>query len=353
MAAKCVSPCQVWHRQTESRGSVRASRLMSILLLLQNRGQLTAPELATELEVSVRTIYRDMDSLSAAGIPVIADRGTGGGFRLLDGYRTRLTGLTADEADSLFLAGTPGVAADLGLEDVLATAQLKMLAALPDGLRDRADRARARFLLDAPGWYHDDTDLPCLPALADAVWNQRAVAVRYQRWGGDEVCRTLEPLGLVLKGGVWYVVAAVDGDRRTYRVSRVRSVKPTGETFVRPADFELAAYWAEWSQAFNRRMYPGAATIRLSPNGMALLTFFLDTYRTQAVRATASPPDADGWVTATLPIETFTHAALELLHFGMEAEVIAPAELRQTVAALAAQIADRHARAFTAVPVQS
>ena len=321
---------------------MRAGRLMSILLLLQNRGRLTAPDLAVELEVSVRTIYRDMDALSAAGVPVMADRGTGGGFRLLDGYRTRLTGLTADEADSLFLAGTPGVAADLGLEDVLATAQLKMLAALPDSLRDRADRARARFLLDAPGWYHDDVELPNLPALADAVWNQRTVVVRYQRWGGDEVCRTLDPLGLVLKGGVWYVVAAVDGDRRTYRVSRVGSVEPTGEVFVRSADFDLAAYWAEWSQAFNHRMYPGTATIRLTRVGLHLVGFFLDAYRTQAVRATASPPDAEGWVTATLPIESVTHATLEVLRFGLEAEVIEPADLRQAVADLAGRVAARY-----------
>lgn len=332
---------------------MRAGRLMSILLLLQNRGKLTAPELAAEMEVSVRTIYRDMDALSAAGVPVIADRGTGGGFRLLDGYRTRLTGLTADEADSLFLAGTPGVAADLGLGDVLATAQLKMLASLPDNLRDRADRARARFLLDAPGWYHDDADLPGLPALADAVWNQRTVAVRYQRWGGDEVCRTLEPLGLVLKGGVWYVVAAVDGDQRTYRVSRVGSVEPTGETFARSADFDLAAYWAEWSQAFNGRMYPGTATIRLTRAGLHLVGYFLDAYRTRAVRATASSPDAEGRVMATLPIESFTHAALEVLHFGTEMEVIEPTELRQAVADLAVRVAARYETLADTAPGQS
>ena len=176
---------------------MRASRLLSILLMLQTRGRMTAQELADEMEVSVRTIYRDADQLAAAGIPIYADRGPAGGYQLLDGYRTRLTGLTQDEAGSLFFAGIPGPAAELGLGAVLATAQLKLLAALPTELRSRAGRIRERFHLDAPAWFAEADAAPHLAAVADAVWSQRRVRTRYRRDGVD-VERLLEPLGLVL-----------------------------------------------------------------------------------------------------------------------------------------------------------
>ena len=321
---------------------MRASRLLSIVLLLQNRGRLTGPELAAELEVSVRTVYRDIDALSAAGIPVLADRGPAGGFRLLDGYRTRLTGLTPDEADALFLTGAPDIAGELGLGEVMATAQLKLLAALPDGLRERAERARQRFHLDAPGWYHDDDELPFLPLVAEAVWRQRPVAWRYRRWGG-EIERTVEPLGLVLKGGVWYAVAAVDGDPRTYRVSRILSADLQDGRFERPDGFDLAAYWSAWSEAFNRRLYPDTATIRLSPAGQRLLPYFLDSYRTRVVRASQGTADEEGWVSASVPTESLHHAAMELLRFGTEIEVLDPPELRAAIAGLAGAIRTRYA----------
>lgn len=320
---------------------MRASRLLSIVLLLQNRGRLTGPELARELEVSVRTVYRDIDSLSAAGIPVIADRGPDGGFRLLDGYRTRLTGLTPDEADTLFLAGAPAIAAELGLGELMATTRLKLMAALPEAIRDRAERARGRFHLDAPGWYHDAEPLPFLPLVAEAVWQQRSVQWHYHRWGG-EIDRTVDPLGIVLKGGVWYVVAAVGDEPRTYRVSRIITATLLDERFERPSGFDLAAFWDEWSEAFNARMYPHGATVRLSPKGQRLLPFFLDSYRTRLVRASQGPPDAEGWVTACLPTESFEHAALELLHFGLEIEVIGPPDLRRQVATLAGQVHRRY-----------
>ncbi|MFD1150012.1 helix-turn-helix transcriptional regulator, partial [Saccharothrix hoggarensis] len=203
---------------------MRASRLLSLLLLLQSRGRMTARELADELEVSIRTIYRDVEALGASGVPVYADRGPAGGYRLVDGYRTRLTGLTTEEAESLFLAGMPGPAAELGLGAVVAAAQLKVLAALPPELRSRAGRVRERFHLDAPGWFRGDEGTPHVAGIADAVWRQRRLRIRYVRWAQVEVERTVEPLGLVLKAGTWYLVARAHGrpgdggradDRRT------------------------------------------------------------------------------------------------------------------------------------------
>jgi biotin operon repressor len=161
---------------------MRASRLVSILLLLQSNGRMTAQELADELEVSVRTVYRDMDSLGAAGIPLYGEAGHEGGYRLIEGYRTRLTGLTTGEAESLFLTGLPSAAADLGLGASVAAAQLKLMAALPPELRDRAGRVAERFHLDAPSWYRDADSAPQLGGVAAAVWDQRVIRIRYLRW---------------------------------------------------------------------------------------------------------------------------------------------------------------------------
>jgi predicted DNA-binding transcriptional regulator YafY len=193
---------------------MRASRLVSLLLLLQARGRMTAAQLAAELEVSVRTVYRDVESLHEAGIPLYGDAGHRGGYQLLDGYRTRLTGLNAAEAQALSLSGLPGPATELGLGPVLAAAQLKLLAALPPGLGERVGRVQARFLLDAPGWYGPgaSAEIPLLPAVAGAVWDGRALQVRYRRWKEPtDVDRRLEPYGLVLKGGRWYLVGGGGG----------------------------------------------------------------------------------------------------------------------------------------------
>ncbi len=239
-------------------GAVRADRLLSLLLLLQHRGRMTASEIAAELEVSVRTVYRDVEALGASGVPVYADRGPAGGYRLLDGYRTRLTGLTGDEADSLFLAGMPGPAAELGLGADLATAQLKLRAALPAGLEERSRRIQERFHLDAPGWFRDAEPVPHLAAAAEAVWERRVLRVHYRRWRG-EVRRDLHGLGLVLKGGIWYLVARAEDRVRSYRVARILDAELLAEHFERPAGFDLAAHWQEVSRRLETSRFQGEA----------------------------------------------------------------------------------------------
>jgi predicted DNA-binding transcriptional regulator YafY len=325
---------------------MRASRLISTLLLLQTRGRLTAQEIADELEVSVRTVYRDVESLGAAGVPVYADRGPIGGYQLVDGYRTRLTGLTPDEAESLFLVGMPGPAAELGLGTVLAAAQLKLLAALPPELRSRAARVRERFHLDAPGWFREADQPPHLAAIADAVWNQHRIRVRYDRWeahaGGarlNDVIRMLEPLGLVLKSGVWYLLALAEGQTRTYRVSRVLDLATLDERFERPDGFDLAAAWQTWAEQFQRRLLRGEAVVRLSPRALQLMPFYFDPLIVRAATESASPPDQDGWVRSIVPIESLAHAQSEFLRLGPEAEVLEPLELRQRMAEAAAALA--------------
>src|SRR3954451_4162149 len=221
---------------------MRASRLVALLLLLQTRGQLTAGELARELEVSERTVHRDVEALSAAGVPVYAERGAHGGIRLVDGYRTRLTGMTPEEAEALFLAGLPGPAAELGLGTVVAAAQLKVLASLPPELRARASRLVERFHLDAAAWYHADEPVPLLGPLSEAVWESQRIEIGYDR-GDKTVDRILEPLGLVLKAGVRYLVAAAYGQPRTYPVSRMTRVAALDERFERPPGFDLPTFW--------------------------------------------------------------------------------------------------------------
>jgi predicted DNA-binding transcriptional regulator YafY len=321
---------------------MRASRLLSVLLLLQARGRMTAEQLADELEVSVRTIYRDVEALHAAGVPVYGEAGPSGGYRLLEGYRTRLTGLTGDEAEALFLAGMPGPASELGLGAVVAAARLKLQAALPPAMRARAARIRDRFYLDPSGWYDDGDHSPCLAAVADAVWNQRRMWVRYRRWKQPaEVSRTLEPYGVVLKAGRWYVVA-MSSDRpgpRTYRVSQILELRVLDEHFDRPEQFDLAGFWQAHLVEFRAGRQQGEAVIRLSARGRDRLTDLMTADVVNAAAQTATPPDRQGWVTATVPIESLTHAQTGFLKLGAEVEVLSPPELREQLAHTVGELA--------------
>jgi predicted DNA-binding transcriptional regulator YafY len=298
---------------------MRATRLVSLLLLLQMRGQLTALELAGHFEVSVRTIHRDVESLAAAGVPVEAVRGPAGGYRLAGGYRTKLTGLTADEAEALFVAPAP--AAELGLGGVLANARLKVLAALPAELQERAGRAGRYFHLDTRRWFRAEDTVPHLPTIAAATWQGRRLATRYRE--RMVVQRTLDPFGLVLKGGAWYLVARRSVGMRVYRVSRFASVRMREDAFERPEDFDLADYWEEWSRSFEASVRQVEVKIRASDVVRRLL-----------------PEDLRGERGEYLVrFDSLDDAFRELLKFGTDAEVIEPVELRERIAATARDVA--------------
>ncbi|WP_411091138.1 helix-turn-helix transcriptional regulator [Streptomyces sp. 049-1] len=307
---------------------MRASRLVTLLLLLQNRGRMTARQLADELEVSVRTVYRDVDALGAAGIPLYGAAGHAGGYRLVDGYRTRLTGLTVDEAQAAFLVALPGAAAELGLGEALAGAVLKLRTALPAELRAHAERIRAGFLLDAPGWYGDVDPVPHLAAVAAAVWARRAVVLRYRRWRApEEIERRVEPYGLVLKAGRWYLVAGGPSGIRTYRVDQILGVRPLAEEFAIPDGFDLAGCWKAFLADFRARLHTADALVRLTPEG---------------ARRLGVTPAGDGWTEVRVPIESIDHAHRDFLRLGADVEVLAPAELRDRIAETARTLATRY-----------
>jgi len=320
---------------------VRASRLVSLLLLLQTRGHLTAAELARELEVSERTIHRDVEALSASGVPIYAERGAHGGIRLVDGYRTRLTGMTPEEAEALFLAGLPGPAAELGLGTVVAAAQLKVLASLPVELRTRASRLVERFHLDAGEWFRTSQPVPHLGALSDAVRNGTRIAIDYDR-GEGPAKRILEPLGLVLKAGIWYVVAAVDGQIRTYRVSRVVAVEPLDETFERPSGFDLPAYWTETTAAYERDIARIDVTVRVRPDRVGQLRDAVGNGVVDAATHLAEP-DPEGWLRLRLRLDWPDEAATRMLGAGRWVEVLGPPDVRAQAAATARAIAGHYA----------
>ncbi len=321
---------------------MRASRLLSLQMLLETRGRMSATALADALEVSVRTLYRDVDQLSAAGVPIYAERGRHGGFALLPGWKTTLTGLTPSEAQAVFLSGLPGPAQDLGLGGDVEGARLKLLAALPAGWRDDAQRVSTRLHLDPVDWYRESEPTPHLTTVAAAVWNGHQIRMRYESWA-DTVERTVSPLGLVLKAGVWYLVAlpvasagaaaapgTAKGGPRTYRVSSIRAATALATPVRRPARFDLPGYWAASIQRFESEIYTGHAQVLATPAGLQGLRAL----SSAVARAVAAAPPSrrnDGRVAVSMPIESVEHACGQLMRLSPQVEVLRPAALRRAL----------------------
>jgi predicted DNA-binding transcriptional regulator YafY len=322
---------------------MRAARLIRIVLLLQTRGHATAEELARELEVSVRTIYRDLTALGAAGVPVYGERGDGGGYRLVGGYRTSLTGLTADETGALLLSGAAApVVGELGIGGLLAATRLKLLAAVPPGMRGVATRAEQRFHLDPGGWAHArPRSDEHLRTVARAVWEDRVLGLRYRRGDGTVVRRTVHPLGLVHKTGTWYLVAAHRRASRVYRVDRIMRADVHDAPAWRPDDFDLPAFWADWERAYADTLPTFVTVVRLGPRAQR----YRDALGALAPRAVDhEATDPDGWTRQTLVFDSHDVAVAALLALAPDVEVLDPRTLREGLAATATALASRNRR---------
>ncbi len=307
---------------------MRAGRLVALLLELQGRGGATASELARTLEVSVRTIYRDVSALQAAGVPLWTETGPAGGIRLVEGWHTDLDGLTGDEAMALSLAGAPGAADALGLGAVLLAAETKVRSALPPELRARSARVRERFHLDAPGWFHRPDATAHLAAVADAVWSSKRLDLVYGPTDRT-VRRRVDPLGLVMKSGTWYLVARHRDQIRTYRVGRIHTVSRRSEGFDRPEGFDLVAHWTASTAEFDASLLRFRCRLRLAPWALRSLPHTVDPVAGRDALESASEPDDDGWRIVEVNAESEEVAASQIVALAPGVEVLDPPGLRQ------------------------
>lgn len=313
---------------------MRADRLLSILLLLQVQGRMTARDLAQRLEVSERTIHRDMEALSGAGVPVYAERGTGGGWELLEAYRTDLTGLNEREIHALFAARPINLLADLGMDKAVEAALIKLLAALPSTARRGATQAQQRIHVDVQGWQPHSEAVDQLPQLQLAIAQERKLVLTYQRGDETVVERLVDPLGLVANRNVWYLIAAVDGEPRTYRVTRIQAACLTDQPASRPADFDLAAYWDQAKVEFKAGLPTYYATIRVAPETVDRLSSGGRYARVEHI----DPPDGDGWQVVLMRFQYEADAAEYILSYGTQIEVVEPLPLRDQVIQLAESV---------------
>lgn len=328
---------------------MRADRLVSLALLLQTRGRMSARAIAAELEVSVRTVYRDLEALSAAGVPVVAEPGPSGGCWLLEGYRFPLRGLSPGEAQALLVLGVPAALAELGLADALSAAHRKISVTAGLG----ADGAELVHL-DMPRWFHGREEVPHLRTLAEAIRKRRRLRLGYQRGGyqrggdqrggdqaggGAETIRVVDPFGLVNKAGIWYLVASAAGRKpaAVFRAGRITAAQVLEQPCTRPADFDLAAFWDSWSASFVTSRPRVSVVVRASPEALALFGEVFGDAAQEALGA-APPPDERGYRDVTLTFEHEAAAARRLAGFGGQLEVLSPAPVRARLAQIARDI---------------
>ena len=316
---------------------MRADRLLSLLMLLQTRGRMTARDLAAELEVTERTIYRDLTALSASGVPVYAERGPGGGVGLVEEYRTTLTGLTPDEARALFMMRVPAPLTQLGVGQEFKSALLKLSAALPDSRRAEEGRARQRILLDSSWWFQSGEGVPCLQTVQQALWQDRPLRMQVRSdFFNTQFEQETEPYGLVAKASVWYLVHGRGGKVHVTRLSQVLRAEILPSNFTRPVDFDLAVFWEKWCAEYESQA-PYVARVRLSPAVLPMLRYYLEE-RARDSLGESPAPDVEGWVTLDLPFESFVTARTRLLGLGRAVEVLGPEPLRKSLVDFAEQI---------------
>ena len=313
---------------------MRADRLISLLMLLQTNGRMTADDLAERLEVSTRTIYRDLDALSSSGVPVYAERGPNGGCMLMESYRTNLTGLNEKEVQALFMFTVPGLLADLGAYKASEAAMLKLMASLPAPFQQDAAFVQQRLHLDPAAWFQTEEDAPFLPLVQTAVWQNKRLRLNYRRGDGQWIKRLIDPYGLVAKTSVWYMVGGMYGGKiQVYRVSRIMEAELTGSSFERPVNFNLADYWQTWRDRFEAQQNRIAVELRVAPNSGPLLALVFG----EGIVATlqAAPLDATGCAILSLTFDSLETASRQLVGLGTAVEVLAPPALRQKMYAQA------------------
>jgi predicted DNA-binding transcriptional regulator YafY len=313
--------------------SLRADRLLSLMLYLQAKKSMTAGELAERLEVSERTVYRDVEALSMAGVPVYTQSGPGGGIFLDEGYRTSLSGLTAQEIQSLFVASAPGPLEDLGLARVVEQSLLKLLASLPYFQRNEAERMRQRIYIDPTGWFEAEEHVPLLPLLQEAVWDDHLIEMTYQRRDGSLSKRIIEAYGLVAKSNTWYLVGrSADGEMRMFRVSRIQDATLSERRFKRDPAFDLANYWQEAAQAFEKQVTvisnpePCLVTMKVHPD----IAYYFASDLSGHYRRLGEP-DSQGWLTFEVTFPAFHGAVARVLSFADRVIVLTPTRLRDEV----------------------
>lgn len=339
---------------------MRADRLLSFLMLLQSRGRMTAEDVASELGVSVRTVYRDIEALSMTGVPIYAESGPGGGIGLMDSYRTDLTGLSEDETRALFMLSIPDPLAQLGVEKDLRGALLKLSAALPARRRAGEDEVKQRVHVDSSWWFNRDECVPQLTALRDAVWRDRTIQCRCEMMHRFEIPLRLDPYGLVAKGGVWHLVAGLNGKIRVYRVSQLSEVILTDERFDRPDGFDLARFWKDYCAEHERSQALYLVRLRTSSDLVGTLSLHLGpaagTMQLLASENQADTPvhtevghDGDALqggrvslraasVLVQVGFESLEAARRLLLGLGRAVEVLEPEALRDSMRDYAEQI---------------
>jgi predicted DNA-binding transcriptional regulator YafY len=315
---------------------MRADRLLSIILLLQTRGKMTAKALAQELEVSRRTILRDINALSFSGVPVYSQGGHGGGIALDEAYRTTLTGLNTLEVQSLFVANNNEALHDVGLGDAGERLLLKLLAALPNAQHSAADHIRQRLMIDPTWWWHETAISPFWEEIQRAVYEDRMIKAQYQNYDGHLAERTLAPYSLICKSSVWYLLAERDGELRTYRINRFHSLHLLDESFTRRPDFDLPAYWRAHLQNLDSFSSGYRCTLRVHPDRIA----FVKTLMPGRWEMDADAEDTE-WKIITLSMDSDLQA--KMLVFGLSGfiEILEPSELKKAVAAQARDVLEQ------------